>query len=171
MSEQFYSFERALRELKLKSEELKRLVSEDQIRAIRDKGSMKFRKEDVERLAAARGGSDEELVLSEEGEGDAGMQTTQLSDEDTLLTEEAEEIEATAPAKAGAKAKAAPAARAAVRPGRPAAPVDAGPAKESKVILAAAVLCLFVLFYGLLVAQSIATDSVTSLTAWLAKTK
>ena len=167
MSEQFYSFERALRELKLKSEELKRLVSEDQIRAIRDKGSMKFRKEDVDRLASARGGEDE-LELSEPAEGDAGMQTTQLSEDDTLLTEEAEEIEEEAP-KAAAKGKAS--AKPAARPARQAAPVVVEQGKESKVILAAAVLCSFVLFYGLLVAQSIATDSVTSLTAWLAKTK
>jgi hypothetical protein len=170
VSDQFYSFERALRELKLKSEELKRLVSEDQIRAIRDKGSMKFRKEDVERLVAAQGGSEEELELSEDTQGDAGMQTTQLSDEDTLLTEEVEEVEVPAPTTVKAKATVT---RGGARPARAtaAAPEFVEEKKESKLVLAVAIVSSLVLFYGLLVAQSISTDSVTSLTAWLAKTK
>ena len=39
-SEDFLSFEKALRELQLRSEELKKLVSEGEIRAYRDGDSM-----------------------------------------------------------------------------------------------------------------------------------
>ena len=51
-SEDFLSFEKALRELQLRSEELKKLVSEGEIRAYRDGDSMKFRREDIASLAS-----------------------------------------------------------------------------------------------------------------------
>lgn len=50
MSEEFYSFDRALRDLQMDEEELKRLISEGEIRAFRDEDGMKFRREDVESL-------------------------------------------------------------------------------------------------------------------------
>ena len=50
-NDDFVSFEKALRDLNLQSEELKKLVSEGEIRAFRDGQSMKFRKEDVNALA------------------------------------------------------------------------------------------------------------------------
>ena len=89
----FVSFEKALRDLKLQSEELKKLVSEGEIRAFRDGQSMKFRKEDVENLATTQSG-EEELVLADALEDDTGMVTEELSDEDTLLVDDdLEEIE------------------------------------------------------------------------------
>ena len=45
---EFYSFDEALKELRLKEEELKRLVSEGEIRAFREGDTMKLRKADVE---------------------------------------------------------------------------------------------------------------------------
>ncbi len=52
MSDQeFVNFENALNELKLSEDQLKRLVSEGEIRAIRgENNTMKFRKEEIERL-------------------------------------------------------------------------------------------------------------------------
>jgi hypothetical protein len=107
-SEEFLSFEKALRELNLKSEELKKLVSEGEIRAFRDgAASMKFRREDVEVLRGKRGG-EEELVFADALEDDAtGMVTEDLSDEETLLAEE-DVVEVTAAAKKRTAVAAAP---------------------------------------------------------------
>jgi hypothetical protein len=105
----FYDFDKALERLGLEAEELKRLVSEGEIRAIRESGSMRLRAEDVENLR--RGieegafleedaeDNTEELTFEEDGLGDdeVGMATTQLSEEDTILDDEELNLE-----KAGA---------------------------------------------------------------------
>ena len=76
----------------MQREELKKLVSEGEIRAFRDGDSMKFRREDLDAL---RGGGvvEEELVFAESLEDDAGMQTEELSDEDTLLVDDLDDEE------------------------------------------------------------------------------
>ena len=86
-SEDFLSFDKALRELQLRSEELKKLVSEGEIRAYRDGDSMKFRAEDIEALGAQSEG-DTKLSFADSLEDDTGMVTEQISDEDTLLAED-----------------------------------------------------------------------------------
>ncbi|MCA8950471.1 MAG: hypothetical protein KDE27_13280, partial [Planctomycetes bacterium] len=86
-SEDFVSFEKALRELKMRSEELKKLVSEGEIRAFRDGDSMKFRAEDVDALMSQSAG-ESELSFADSLEDDTGMVTEQLSDEDTLLADD-----------------------------------------------------------------------------------
>ena len=86
-SEDFLSFEKALRELKLRSEELKKLVSEGEIRAYRDGDSMKFRAEDIQSLSSQNEG-DTKLSFADSLEDDTGMVTEQISDEDTLLAED-----------------------------------------------------------------------------------
>src|SRR5688572_30061126 len=93
---EFYSFEEALRELRLKEEELKRLVSEGEIRAFRDGETMKLRKADVENLRAELqggevvdlGGAAEELVFEDDTDLDAGMATEEIAEADTILEEE-----------------------------------------------------------------------------------
>jgi hypothetical protein len=59
----YYSFEEVLRNLKLEEEQLKRLVSAGEIRAFRDKDTMRFKAEDVDRL---KGGTTDELVLDDD---------------------------------------------------------------------------------------------------------
>lgn len=86
-SEDFLSFEKALRELQLRSEELKKLVSEGEIRAYRDGDSMKFRAEDIASLSSQSEG-DTKLSFADSLEDDTGMVTEQISDEDTLLAED-----------------------------------------------------------------------------------
>lgn len=86
-SDDFLSFEKALRELQLRSEELKKLVSEGEIRAYRDGDSMKFRREDIESLSAQAEG-DTKLSFVDSLEDDTGMVTEQISEEDTLLAED-----------------------------------------------------------------------------------
>ena len=110
MSEsEFSSFDEALKKLELEEEDLKRLISAGEIRAFREGSNMRLRVEDVSKVAdqLGIGGSVaeadagevlevEDLVLDEAD--DEGMATTQLSEEDTLLDEEVEELEVAAEA-------------------------------------------------------------------------
>ena len=101
MAEEFYSFEDALRELRLKEEELKRLVSEGEIRAFREGETMKLRRTDVETLrqelsggeVVDLGSSEDEIVFEDEGYGDpTGMATEEISDVDTIIEEDVEDV-------------------------------------------------------------------------------
>jgi excisionase family DNA binding protein len=93
---EFYSFEEALDELRLKEEELKRLVSEGEIRAFRDGDTMKLRRQDVESLRAELSGgevvdlgeSTEELVFEDDtASEESGMATQAIADVDTIVDE------------------------------------------------------------------------------------
>ncbi len=140
MAEDFYSFEKVLRELHLQEEELKKLVSEGEIRAFRDDDKMKFKKEDIERFKSSKTARDLPTIespsseLTEELFGDdalesldedVGMVTQQISDS-SFLEEDAGEIEPieleSAPAEAAAAGRGAGARRrtqaAAGRPAR-----------------------------------------------------
>ena len=137
----FLSFEKALRELKMRSEELKKLVSEGEIRAFRDGDSMKFRKEDIAALTAKTKGA-EELAFADSLEDDTGMVTEQLSAEDTLLAED-EVVE---------------------KPRRGARPVSAravvaSSPKEAGWVTAVGILGFLVLIWGFMITYSIAQES------------
>ena len=95
--DQFFSFDEALRELRLKEEELKRLVSEGEIRAFREGDTMKLRRADVESLRAELSGGEvvdlgdvkEELVFEDDAPlEEAGMATEAISDVETILDDE-----------------------------------------------------------------------------------
>lgn len=101
MAEEFYSFEDALRELRLKEEELKRLVSEGEIRAFREGDTMKLRRTDVEVLRQELSGgelvdlgaSEDDIVFEDSGLGDqAGMATEEISDVDTIIEDDVEDV-------------------------------------------------------------------------------
>jgi len=106
---EFMSFEDALKELRLKEEELKRLVSEGEIRAFREGETMKLRKSDVQNLRGELsggevvdlGGAGEELVFEDDSDLDAGMATEEIAQADTILEEDVEDvgIDTTAAAK------------------------------------------------------------------------
>jgi len=97
---EFFSFDEALHELRLKEEELKRLVSEGEIRAFRDGETMKLRKTDVETLRSELSGGEvvdlgeasEELVFEDDTDLDAGMATEEISEADTILDDDVEDI-------------------------------------------------------------------------------
>lgn len=144
-SEDFLSFEKALRELKMRSEELKKLVSEGEIRAFRDGDSMKFRAEDIQALSAKASG-DAELSFADSLEDDTGMATEQLSDEDTLLADD-DAVEAK-PTRGARPGRAAPAAVAA----------GAG-AKEPGWVTAVGILGFFVMVWGFAVAYHISQEN------------
>ena len=105
--DQFFSFEEALKELRLKEEELKRLVSEGEIRAFREGETMKLRRADVENLRNELSGGEvvdlgdvkEELVFEDDTLSDAGMATQEIgmateeiSDVETILDEGVEDV-------------------------------------------------------------------------------
>ncbi|MSR61089.1 MAG: hypothetical protein EXS08_01405 [Planctomycetes bacterium] len=97
----FYSFDEALNQLNLKEEELKRLVSEGEIRAFREGDTMKLRRTDVESLkkelmggeVVDLGGQGEDLVFEDDLQLEAtGMATEEISSMDTLLEEGVEDV-------------------------------------------------------------------------------
>jgi hypothetical protein len=115
---EFISFEDALKELRLKEEELKRLVSEGEIRAFREGDTMKLRRSDVQNLRGELsggevvdlGGAGEELVFEDDSDLDAGMATEEIAQADTILEEDVEDVgAAAAPAKGRAPAPRRPA--------------------------------------------------------------
>ncbi len=106
MAEQeFYSFDEALKQLRLKEEELKRLVCEGEIRAFREGGTMKLRRTDVESLRTELSGGEvvdlgevkEELVFEDDVQEEAGMATQEISDVETILDEPVVEVSEIAP--------------------------------------------------------------------------
>jgi excisionase family DNA binding protein len=142
-NDEFLSFEKALRELKMRSEELKKLVSEGEIRAYRDGDSMKFRKEDVASLGVKSEGQ-ESLQMEDALEDDTGMVTEQISEEDTLLAED-DVVEEK------------PAARS--RPSRAAvAAAPAEPGKEPTWVTVAAFVGFLVFVWGGLLHYSISKE-------------
>ena len=145
-NEDFLSFEKALRELKMRSEELKKLVSEGEIRAYRDGDSMKFRLEDVQALGTKAEG-DTKLSFADSLEDDTGMVTEQISAEDTLLAEDDDVVE-TKPTRAAR----APRAAAAVG-------VGGGSEKEPGWVTAVGILAAVVMIWGFLITYSISQDA------------
>lgn len=146
-NDDFLSFEKALRELKMRSEELKKLVSEGEIRAFRDGDSMKFRLEDIRALTVKAEG-ETKLSFADSLEDDTGMVTEQISEEDTLLAEEEDAVEEEKP-KRGAPAR-----------GRAAAPVAAAtPGQEPKWVTAFGVLGVILAIWGCLITWNIVKES------------
>ncbi len=146
-NDDYMSFEKALAELNLRDEQLKRMVSEGEIRAFREGSSMKFRREDIDTMARRRKGEDE-LVFADALEDDTGMVTEEISDEDTLLAED--DVESTRRASTTRSSR--PTARAAA----------AAPEEESKEpgwVTALAIAGGLVGIYGMLIAFSIASNT------------
>ncbi len=157
-NEDFVSFEKALRDLKMQSEELKKLVSEGEIRAFRDGQSMKFKREDIESLADR---NEDELVFADSLEDDTGMVTEELSDEETLLAEddleEEEPVRRTAAAAAPARSRAR------------AVEVEEE-TKEPAWVTGIAIVGAIIALYGFIVIYSIAAEAPPSgLTSLFAK--
>ena len=155
-NDDFISFEKALRDLNMQSEQLKKLVSEGEIRAFRDGDSMKFKREDLDSLKP----EDDALVFAESLEDDTGMVTEELSDADTLLAEDdlLEDDDDDAPAATTRAASGGAAATVAARP-RPSARARADEAEDSTEpvwVTAAAILAAVVMLYGLMVCYTTA---------------
>jgi hypothetical protein len=193
--EEYVSFENALRDLKISADQLKRLVSEGEIRAIRgEHNTMRFRKDEIERLKQDTGKT---------------LQFTEATSEtltDDLLFDEADEKDAeegastvqlkpSAPAKPPPK-PAAPPPRAPAKPAAAPRPVSPKPSPESRPVtpvrrttsrtsakaatvadpsgigigtMIGLVACFIVLAFGTMVLLDISDDSVSQLTKGFAE--
>jgi excisionase family DNA binding protein len=145
----FYSFDEALNQLNLKEEELKRLVSEGEIRAFREGDTMKLRRADVENLkkelmggeVVDLGGSGEDLIFEDDLEGEeTGMATEEISEMDTLLEEDVEDVGEVALEEAAPAARTAPVRRVSAAAAAEAA--GEGMAMRALAILTSALLVL-----------------------------
>lgn len=165
----FASFDDALKKLELEEEDLKRLISAGEIRAFREGSNMRLRVEDVSKVAdqlGIGGAVDEQdagellevedLVLDELD--DAGMATTQLSEEDTLLDDGVEELEV---------AKAAPKAVNPRRSSGRAAAAAAGPntSDEGNGMRAALILTCVLMVFGIPFAIDMVNGTASGVTA------
>ena len=79
-----FSFQEALKELHLEEDELRKLVSEGEIRAFRDGDDMRLRRTDIEGLRSELG---EDIAFEDDDFEDAGMATEEISEADTLIDE------------------------------------------------------------------------------------
>jgi pyruvate/2-oxoglutarate dehydrogenase complex dihydrolipoamide acyltransferase (E2) component len=191
--EEYVSFENALRELQISADQLKRLVSEGEIRAIRgEHNTMRFRKDEIDRLKQDTGKT---------------LQFTEASSEtltDDLLFDEADDKDAEEGASTVQMKPSAPAPKAAPKPpppkpaAKPAAaarPMSPKPSPESRPVtpvrrttsrsapragvvadpsgigmgsVIALVACALVMLFTTFVLLDIAEDKVTSVTEGLA---
>ncbi|MBI4616273.1 MAG: hypothetical protein HY720_21850 [Planctomycetes bacterium] len=86
MGMEYYSFEKVLEELQMEEDELKRLVSEGEIRAFRDEDKMKFKKSDIDGLKKGRM-TEPTIILPSSG-GKGGGKPAAEEESEVLLVED-----------------------------------------------------------------------------------
>jgi hypothetical protein len=175
--DQFLSFEDALDRLRLQEEELKRLVSEGEIRAFREGDTMKLRAQDVETLRGelsgeSDGGADaagltDVIVFEDDDDMDdeAGMATEEITDVETILQED-DDIETIELDEESAEDLTETAVR---RRTRTEAPVLEEDEKESTGVKVAIVLTSIIMILGIPVVMSVAKGQVSSLARAIAE--
>src|SRR5580704_8521272 len=62
---QYYTLEQAAQLLRITPDKLKEMVKQGKIRAFQDRGTLRFRTQEIDELARSQGGSDPELPLGE----------------------------------------------------------------------------------------------------------
>ena len=156
--EDFVSFEKALRDLQMRSEELRKLVSEGEIRAFRDGASMKFKREDIDALGDdAEDGFDLDDSFEDSLEDDTGMVTEELSDEDTLLVaDDDEDLEGIGGDDIGGRDSMVTATT--TRSSRVRAAAEDEVTSEPGWVTALAIVGAAVMFYGFMVIYSLASE-------------
>ena len=170
--DQFLSFEDALDQLRLQEEELKRLVSEGEIRAFREGDTMKLRAQDVETLREeltgdvdAGAGASEEIVFEDDVDivDEAGMATEEITDVETILQEDddVEEIDLEEEEGGEDVVETATAVR---RPsGRAASAIVEEDVQESGVVKGLLVLTSLIMIFGVPVVMAVSNDQISSL--------
>jgi hypothetical protein len=89
----YLNFDDVMKELDLSEEDLRRMVSEGELRAFRSENKMKFRKEDVQKLKSGRE-SEPTVVLPAEEEAEAADSGLELELEESAAEAPAAEAEA-----------------------------------------------------------------------------
>lgn len=172
--QEFFSFEEALNQLNLKEEELKRLVSEGEIRAFREGDTMKLRRADVENLkkelmpgeVVDMGGAGEDLVFEDDLEvEETGMATEQIAEMDTLLEEDGVEDVGEVALEEVAEGDEEPAA---VAPIQRRGPAEEEP-NEGMLVRSVAILTGLVLLLALPIVIGLSTDSPSTMASNLAE--
>ena len=168
--DQFLSFEDALDKLRLQEEELKRLVSEGEIRAFREGDTMKLRAQDVETLREeltgdvdAGAGASEEIVFEDDVDivDEAGMATEEITDVETILQEDDEVEEIDLEEEEEEVVETATAVR---RPsGRAASAGAEEEVHESGVVKGLLVLTSLIMIFGVPVVMAVSNDQISSL--------
>ena len=165
MSEDYIPFEKALKDLKMTEEELKRLVSEDEIQAHRGAdGSVQLRKEDIDALLSGEDDFAEELVFADDSLLEEEP-TLDLSPEEIEVDEDFE-LEPT-PSRTERPIAIQSKSRAAAIRG-----LDQSEGQEEEESMLDKVLMIgsaVVLFYGLFFAWSVTQAEKSDATRWLAE--
>ncbi len=91
MAMEYYSFEKVLEELQMEEDELKRLVSEGEIRAFRDEDKMKFKKSDIDGLKKGRMTEPTIILPSSGGAGAKGGGASEEESEVLLVEDDTSE--------------------------------------------------------------------------------
>ena len=175
MADDYIPFEKALEELQMSEEELKRLVSEAEIQAIREgDGKIRLRVEDVNSIRDREAMAEELVFADDDLDDDTGMVTAVL-EEDSLLEEEdtldldADDLEVddmipTPSARPGST-------NGGIRSRGRAANLrsdDKAEGEEGNLDRALIVVSTLILVYAFFVAHSIVKGESTQLTEWLA---
>jgi len=182
--DQFLSFEDALDQLRLQEEELKRLVSEGEIRAFREGDTMKLRAQDVETLREeltafpttrvvpedeleAPTDTSEEIVFEDDADSadEAGMATEEITDVETILQEEEDEIEEIELQEEAPLTDTASPKRAARAPVAVVEEVE----QEGGVVKGAIVATSIIMILGIPVVMAVAKDQISSLARAIAE--
>lgn len=181
MADEFYDFDKALHELHMEEEELKRLVSAGEIRAFRSKGQMKFRKQDIEKLRSGgrRSTAEPEETLTDELvfdeaepaalEDEEGMATAKIDEQDTLIDEELPGLESDLSDLEQAPVGPTPSKRGPAvvrRTTRVTRMLEAKEARKaaSPVFFAILVITTLLMLYGVAMLSNIATNNNTGMT-------
>jgi len=176
--DQFLSFEDALDKLRLQEEELKRLVSEGEIRAFREGDTMKLRAQDVETLRSTimednvDAGASEEIVFEDDVDiaDEAGMATEEIADVETILQEDVEELEEVEEIELDEE-EAKPLTDTAVRKrsSRAAAPTSDEEETEPGWVKGFLVVTSLIMILGIPVVMAVAKDQISSLARAIAE--
>jgi hypothetical protein len=178
VTDEYIPFEEALQELQMSEDELKRLVSEAEIQAVRNEGQISLRRADIDALRDRQDVA-EELVFAEddlEDDSDETGMVTAVLEEDSLLEEEEtldldDDLEVDEEPSAPTRSRATAGGAAPVRSRGRAAALRADDEDEGhekgfdKFVL---ILTTVLLIFAWLVASDITKGTTSDLTRWLA---
>lgn len=155
----YYSFDEVLADLRMEEDELKRLVSAGEIRAFRDRDTMRFKAEDIERIRSGSRGRGEKVEIDLGGDLDLDDDLGMAPGDELVLEDDGEAADEVDLA-AGLEAEDAPRRRSA-RVAVAAAPEEADEGAGLKFALVLGFLVLLFANFAALGAVSGRTNALT----------